>query len=542
MKNHISIQLLIFMLAWVCSGCSEFLEVKPASVWESENFYSNPEEAGIALAGIYGVLANDFGYGRDLTIILEAGTDEMYYNRRANENWGVALYRNTPSDNETFQLWTNHYEAINLANLFLESIDPSTFDSEGDFNALVGEARFLRALCYFNLSNLWEAIPLRLESSKNQDANNLEAAPLSEIYQAIIDDLTFAAQNLPHPSDPAFIPGRVHKLAAHGILARVYLKMSGAPFNENHYQDALNHCDSVILDGFHQLTTTEDTLGYRQVFLDIIGGPYNTSEVLFEISFQNLRDQGITNVEGRHGNLNGLNFGSSATFGLPNGFAQAGVYPNLANLFDKQNDKRYAWNIASYKRNGSGDILAVTNELAVRDFCPAKLRRWEPLNYEDLNISSDNEQYVELENSSSQLNRNFTSVNFPVLRYSDVLLMYAEAANELAGAPTPEAIQYLNEVRNRAGLANIEEVSPGVVANQQSFFNELVDERSRELCFEGLRRFDLIRWGLLGEKLQEVKLIVEGHPNFSSTNEDHLSILRPPNNFDESKHLSLPYP
>lgn len=539
-KSYLNRLLVVFFVLTV-SSCEDYLDVKPESVWESQSFYSTPQEAEIALAGIYGVIASDEGYGREM-LILEAGTDEYYYNRRFNENWGVSLFRNTESDDESFSFWTNQYQAINLANLFIESISRESYENDADYNALVAEARFLRALCHFNLSNYWEEIPLRLESSKDQTDNNLAPASLSEVYSAIVEDFTFASQNLPHPTDAKYVPGRAHRMAAHGLLARVYLKMSGAPFRENHYQDVMAHCDSVIMDGFHRLTSNADTTGYRSLFLNLIGGVYNTQEVLFEISFQNLRDQGLLNIDGRYGALNGLNFGSSNTFGDPNGFSQAGVFPTLSNLFDKENDRRYQWNIPSYKRTNSGDITSISHELAVLDFCPAKYRRWEPLNYDDIFNSGTEEPYVVLENSASELNRNFTSINFPVLRYSDILLMYAEAANEQSGGPTAKAIQYLNEVRNRAGLINIELEKPTVVASRELFLDELVDERARELCFEGVRRADLIRWELFDDKLQEVKLIVEGHPNYVAGNADHQAMLRGPNNFDVTKHLSLPYP
>lgn len=540
--KNISIQKTLIVITTIfLVGCSDYLDVTPESVWESDNFYSTPQEAAIALAGIYGVIASDEGYGREL-IVLEAGTDEYYYNRRFNESWGVSLFRNTPSDDESFNFWTNQYQAINLANLFIESINPSSYENIEDYNALIAEARFLRALCYFNLTNFWEEVPLRLSSSKDQSDNNEPAASLEAVYTAITDDFTFASENLLHPGSGSYIPGRAHKLAAHGLLARVYLKMSGYPLKENRYADALTHCEAVINDGYHGLTLGSGTDGYRNTFLNLIGGVYNTREVLFEISFQNLRDQGLISVDGRYGALNGLNFGSASNLGDPNGFALAGVYPVLSGLYDQENDKRYQWNIASYRRLNTGDITSIPSELSVLNFCPAKYRRWEPLNYDDINIPGTNEQYVVLENSASELNRNFTSVNFPVLRYSDILLMYAEAANEVSGGPTTSAIQYLNEVRLRAGLEDIAIERPAVVSNKQLFFNELVDERSRELCFEGVRRNDLIRWELLDDKLNRVKTIVEGHPDFSVTNADHLAILRGPLNFDISKHLSLPYP
>lgn len=540
--KNISIQkILIAFMAILLAGCSDYLDVSPESVWESDNFYSTPQEAEIALAGIYGVIASDKGYGRDL-IILEAGTDEYYYNRRFNESWGVSLFRNTPSDPESFNFWTNQYQAINLANLFIESINAGSYDNVEDYNALIAEAKFLRALCYLNLTNFWNEVPLRLSSSKNQSDNNEPAANLADVYKAITDDFTFASEHLPHPADAKYVAGRAHKFAAHGLLARVYLKMSGYPLKENHYADVIAHCEAVINDGYHALTLGNGTNGYRNTFLNLIGGVYNTREVLFEISFQNLRDQGLIDVDGRWGALIGLNFGSASNLGDPNGFAMAGIYPTLSGLYDQESDTRYQWNIATYMRTGLGNITSVPSELSVANFCPAKYRRWEPLNYADIDIVGTDQPYVVLENSASELNRNFTSVNFPVLRYSDILLMYAEAANEVNGAPTTLAIQYLNEVRFRAGLEDIAVDKPTVTTNKQFFFDELVDERSRELCFEGVRRFDLIRWELFDEKLVEIKNIVQGHPDFSAANADHQAILRGPFNFDINKHLSLPYP
>ncbi|GAL82052.1 putative outer membrane protein [Algibacter lectus] len=445
---------------------------------------------------------------------------------------GVALFRNTPSDDESFDVWTNHYKAINLANLFLESINRSSFDTDEAYNAYVAEAKFLRGLCYLTLSNFWEEVPLRLTSSKGQDDNNEPAAPLTDVYNSIIEDLTFASTSLPDPRHVSYVPGRAHKYAAHGLLARVYLKMSGYPLKENHYSDVIAHCEAVINSGFHGLESGDE--GYRNLFLDIIGGVYNPREVLFEISFDNLRDQGINNTHGRLGSMNGLSFGVTASninIGFPNGYALVGVYPTLTGLYDQENDKRFAWNIPSYQRTGTGDITGIPNQISGRQFCPAKYRRWEPLNYADIDIEGGTEEpYVVLENSSSELSRNFTSVNYPVLRYSDVLLMYAEAANELNNGPTAMAIQHLNEVRFRAGLNDIAVEKPAVASDKDFFFNELVDERARELCFEGRRRFDLIRWELLDEKLKQVKIIVEGHPDYLSTNGDHVASIRGPQN------------
>jgi len=116
--------------------------------------------------------------------------------------------------------------------------------------------------------------------------------------------------------------------------------------------------------------------------------------------------------------------------------------------------------------------------------------------------------------------------------------MFAEATNELNG-PTAEAVAAIDLVRNRAGLENLGTAKPEAIAGQDAFFEEITDERLRELCFEGQRKHDLIRWGLLEEKLAVLYESVIYHPNYTPA---MAYKYRCYTNFDSSKHLSLPYP
>jgi len=120
--------------------------------------------------------------------------------------------------------------------------------------------------------------------------------------------------------------------------------------------------------------------------------------------------------------------------------------------------------------------------------------------------------------------------------------MYAEADNEINNGPSDNAKDYLNQVRNRSGLEDIEVVAPDVVASKEAFLSELQDERLREFCFEGLRKQDLIRWGILGERLNFLNATIQGDPNFDAKKEQDVSYLRAGLNYDETKHNSLPYP
>jgi len=548
-----------FSISLFFTGCKEYLDLEPNSTIGVNDFYSNKTEAEIALSGIYSIFANDAVYGRDMSIAMEAGTDEGYYNRRFNENWTVGLYRHTSADSYVFDLWTNLYEAINLSNLFNEKLQKDAFE-EAEYNRLLAEALFLRAHAYALLVNWYEEVPMPLTSTQDQSANNLAVSSLEIVYEQIIKDFTFASEHLVNVGDPNYVQGRATKTAAQGLLARVYLKMAGFPLNDKtKFALAKLECEKVINSGVHSLNlstsstitdpATNDTRivvtvdGYRNHFLNYIKGTYDINESIFEISFKYLRDQGLF-TDGRIGEANGLNFNfGGGQPGFPFAFAGYSPSPLLENSYETANDSiRKTWNLPAFEYRNDGNIRRVENELSP-NFAPGKFRRWEPADLADLDrdvVPGSQQAYVILE--QGPIFKNFTNINFPVLRYSDVLLMYAEADNEVNGMPSSLAVQYLNNVRNRAGLEPIGIAKPSAIASKENFFKEIVEERFREFAFEALRKHDLIRWGLLGERLKLLEQSIIGHPNYSPTNANHDAFLKASRFFDPSKHLSLPYP
>lgn len=558
MKINKKILYVIFLLIGITS-CDSYLDLEPESTIGVDDFYTNTVQADIALAGIYSVFASDQVYGRDLSIIMESGTDEGYYNRRFNENWTVGLYRHTVSDSYVLNFWTSLYNAVNLCNLFTEQLKKENFEDESEYNKLLGEALFLRAHAYSLLVKWYEEVPLTLTSTKDQSANNLAPATKVELYDQIIKDFTFASEHLPNVGDPGYVQGRATKMAAHGLMARVYMKMAGYPLKDNtKYALAKAQCEIVINSGLHSLNPSASQIvvdtngdskivvttdGYRKHFLNYIQSTYDTNESLFEISFRYLRDQGLQ-TDGRIGETNGIIFNvGGGQPGFPFAFGGLSASPLLNASYISENDSiRKAWNIPAYGYTNSGDAIKITNTLN-RGFNPGKYRRWEPANFDDLNSTppaGSQEAYVILE--EGPIFKNFTNINFPVLRYADILLMYAEAENEVNGSPSSDAIKYLDEVRNRAGLEPISTANPIAISSKENFFEEIVDERFRELAFEGLRKQDLIRWELLGTKLNLLEQSIKGEPNYSPTNGDHQAYLRPSLFFDANKHLSLPYP
>ncbi|WP_282080409.1 RagB/SusD family nutrient uptake outer membrane protein [Aquimarina algiphila] len=554
---HIGLCYLLLLFA----SCDDYLDVEPESTLAIDNFYSNTVEAEIALSGIYSVFASNEVYGSAMSIIMDSGTDEGYYNRRFNENWTVGLYRHTTADDFVNDLWSSLYTAINLCNLFEEQLQRDSFE-EGEYNRLLSEALFLRAHAYSLLVTWYEEVPMPLTSTKDQSANSLAPSSLEELYAQIIEDFTFASEHLASVDDPNYIQGRASKMAAHGLMARVYLKMAGYPLKDtSKYALAKEQCAIIIASGQYGLNPSSSSIvtdpisgeekivvttdGYRNHFLSYIQGSYDLRESIFEVSFRYLRDSGLI-VDGRIGETNGIPYGfGGGTLGFPTAFGGFSTTAILRDSYLANNDSiRRVWNIPGYDYSGSGDIRSVTSALS-RSFVPGKYRRWEPLDFADVDPSvqpapGSQEPTVILENGT--IARNFTNINFPVLRYADILLMFAEADNAISGSPSTLAIQYLDEVRSRAGLASITTAKPSIINDGQAFFNEIVDERLRELCFEGLRKHDLIRWELLDDKLALLNATIQGDPDFSATNADHQAYLRPGLFFDPAIHLSLPYP
>ena len=532
-------RILLCVLVFTGMACSDILDKSPDSYWKVDEFYSSDIEAQMGIAGIYAYIASTSVYGSDLPAVFDSGTDEGYYNRRYNESWTVGLYRHTAADLYIENFWSQLYGCINASNMFIMKLDENAFE-EDQYKKYIAEAKFMRALSYLHLVSWFGDVPLRLTYSTDQSSNHVAASSQVDVYNQIIEDFTYAYENLPHSKDSDYTPGHANKMAAHGLLARTYLRMAGYPLLDTEkYDKARAHCDSVIIDDWHQLTVDADNNGYKNMFLSYIQNTNNLEESMFDISYTNLRDLGLQ-VDGKIGNINGIswNYGGE---GYPFGYAMLNASPMVKNVYSDE-DARLQWNLAGY-RYSNGDALAVTSTMSGQ-YCPTKYRRWEPTNWDDLNIkvaSGALESYVILEPVTSP-NKNYTGINFPVLRYSDVLLMYAEAANEVEGMPTAKAIECLNKVRNRAGLENIEVADPNVVASKEAFLKEIQDERMRELCFEGLRKQDLIRWGILGERLTLLNATIQGDPDFDPKNEQSVSYLRAGLNYDETKHNTLPYP
>lgn len=458
-----SLSLLLISL----SSCNKFLEEVPTDFVAPENYYTNEKEVFSALAGVYDILGKSSVYGRYLFFEYDISDQGFMY---VSSTQDIGLFNYDIGDSKLLETWSTLYEGINRANLLLENIDKA--DMASNLREVYrGEALFLRGYYHFLLTILWGEIPLRLKAILNPSDVDIAPSSYSTIYSQIVNDMELAAEKV-NPVASYAHAGRISQSAIWGVLARVNLKMAGYPLlDKSRYAEAKKWSKKVIDLGFHRLNPD-----YSQVFKNHSQKIYDLRESIWEVEFSYI--SGTQHEEGRVGVINGI-LSSSSTLGSSTGSHRA---VREYYLTFEENDKRRDWNITNYTYATTSPVTYTyyTGAVGYNRYV-AKWRR-------------------EFENSPAK--STYTSIiNFPLLRYSDVLLMYAEADNKIDGMRSPEADEFLNIVRRRAfgklesGATNISQYDIPKGLDKDDFHSYVQSERSKELGYEALRRFDLVRWG-----------------------------------------------
>lgn len=530
MKNIIKITLSCILL--ISFSACEFLDKQPHEL-TPETYFNNESELQLFLTGVYSPLGQESFYGNYYPLY-NSGGDDLSFFQRANPAQSIICANANNTNEFVTSFWRVLYDGINRANILLENVDRNTEITEVYRNQVRAEAQFLRGFYYFNLVQAFGDVPFRIKAVQSVNNLALPRENKQKIYDQIIEDITMAIPNLRSASNTN--PGYITQSAAKGILARIYLfragehfrdKQSAGPEVQEYFTQARKWALEVRDSQIHGLVSD-----YSQVFTDMAQDKYNSTGVKESIWEAELAGNRISQPDwaaGRIGNV--IGFGSNVDHssidavknltGIRNpGYSYKFVYAStkLYDLYKTQGDSvRDRWNITPYeykfatggnreltgieyyfgkKPNGLANIEGIpVTELAqsgsrteVR--CAAKYRR-------------------ELEVVSPK-NKNYTPINFPILRYSDVLLMIAEAENEINNAPTQLAYDCLNQVRERA---KIQQYKLGDLT-KETFRQVIKDERAMELCFEATRRWDLIRWGDFYTTMQAMRNVVATNENW----------------------------
>jgi hypothetical protein len=469
------------------TSCKKLLDTKPTDFVVPELFYSNANELQIALNGVYSQLIDADCYGNNYLYMFNTNTDESY-------GFSIDLvtsYQYGPADAKINLLWNSSYIGIERANMLLANINKPDMD-ETKRGIIRGEALFLRAYFYFLLVSNYGDVPLKLTPTSSVKDVNIARTPTREVYEQIVEDMTTAESLLQTQTATSLgYGGKISKTAVEGMLARVCLYMAGFPLKQTEkYEEALFWAKKVVDSKEHSLNPD-----YSQVFLNYATNKYDVKESIWELEF--FRDNnGFANKGGTYAGRfcgircsdNAVGYSTGSIVATRKLFDLYQINPGSTTTPNKASyDLRRDWNCANYTY-GTAAVAKKTVVTSPWLMCAGKWRR----------------EYEEVVPKNS----NYTPQNFPMLRYSDVLLMLAEAENEVNG-PTTVAYDAINQVRRRAyGLLLPVPPNPGVNAalapglDKDKFRDALKEERSRELCFEALRRPDLIRWGRFIEDMK----------------------------------------
>jgi len=468
MNKNISIMAVAATM--LLSSCSDFLDKDPDFLSPS-NYYRTPEQVESALNGIYNRLIDPNGrmYSKALFSYF-AISDEAFYKNISINNIRVMQFDAGSLDIGRF--WEVLYEGVNRANYLIEYTDDSILDTEAK-RALKGEAYFLRGYFYFILTSYFGEVPLKLTPTESPNEKPLPKASLSDIYTSIVKDMQ-TAEEMVLDIDQLGTNERVSKTAVQAVLARVFLKMAGQPLgDETRYTDALTYADKVIKSGKHELNDD-----YKQIFINHSRDINEPRECIWEVGMYGNKI-GTVDLAGSVGVENGILCRDIDT-GYSGGAMQ--VTKRLYDSFEN-GDLRRDWNIATYYYTTNSETgetsrtYYTSNQIYNRN--PGKWRREYELG------------------EKAQL---YNSTNFPIMRYSDVLLMKAEALNAVNHGPDDDAYEALNMVRRRAWGFDPETSNTlcdlNNLGNEEDFLEAIRAERFREFCFEGQRKLDLIRWGI----------------------------------------------
>jgi len=453
--------ILIFILsAGLLTSCTE-LEVAPTSFVTKDNFYITQDDAIASVTAVYASLSLDPGeqslFGRNLYFLTDMASDYAAAGVSATNPQVRALSSLThDATSDRVQVaWRQIYAGINRANVAIDNI-PKTAASDVLKTRLINEAKFIRGLLYFHAVRLWGGVPIVLHEPTSIQVESLKSrrSTVDEVYAQIISDLT-AAESLPS-TYAATDAGRATSGAAKAILTKVYL-------TRKDWSNAIIKAKEVINGGY----------GYAlfENFADLFDKTKkNGKEHIFSVQFE-------PNQAGN--GSSGSTFQSTSFTGFT-ATEPADIISDVALFYD-------IYATGDTRRDASYVKQLVNPATGALYTFPKPLFK----------------KYLDLNNLATPSN---VAINFPIIRYADILLSLAEAINEKDGA-TLEAHELVNQVRRRAFAKPI--TTPNVTVDLVGLttvqLREAIrEERKKEFVQEGQRWFDLVRWGTLVTEVKKV--------------------------------------
>jgi len=479
-------------------SCKKILEPETPSAFTEEYIFSNESDAKKAVNGVYALFNGDpytsrvsTNYGGNTDV--EVGGVAASPDGARRDIWS---FEATPSNAEILSVWNNAYNAINRANECIEGLQKSAIASQPSIKQLLGEVKTLRAYWYYLLMNHWGDVPFKTTPTKAGDEFYLPKTGRDTILNFLVHDLVEAEPDMMWADQLDYGVERINREFVMGFIARLSLMRGGYWLYPDmtmkrkddylkYYDTANAYCKKLIQLKPHQMSP------FAKVFENINKSVKTINDdVLYEVAF----GPGAGDV--------GWNIGIAVTAGDHPYGATTGamlVAPNYFHSFDTT-DLRLPVSCAiiSYDKDLNQQPVASTS---------IGIGKW------------DRTQRVgNLGPSTSK----GTGINWPLMRYADILLMLAETENEIAG-PNALAQDALKKIRQRAFPTSlwgtkVDAYVSAASGSKENFFNAIANERAWEFGGEFLRKYDLIRWNLYGKKVAETINLLTAMGKDATTN------------------------
>lgn len=476
------------------SSCKKYTIVEPVSQYGIAQVFSDVSNTYNALVGVYDELQGDNGYGIRISMYYPYDSDEGIVSGNIdNGRRGVGRYQLLLTNSEIANPFRQLYRGIEKANLCIEQIPlmekytTGSATEQKELKRMYGEALTLRAQFYHELIRNWGDVPAPMVPAYKQADLFVPQADRDSTYDKILNDLATAIDLLPWRTEAGPRNERITKGAAKALRARIALNRGGFSLRQNgqmerrsdyltYYQIAKKECEELMARrDQHTLNPS-----YIDIWRKLTSFQYDPqAEILFEVG----AGGGNGNSDSRMGNYDGPNLSNASRYGAGGGGIV--MLPNYFYAFDSADSRRDV-TITHYQ------VTSATNIKSQRRLG-------------ELNTGKYRRDWRNPLLPGTVLNVGY---NWSVIRFADVLLMYAEAVNEINNGPTAEAIAAFEEVRKRAfnGNAALIGTTP---TDKAGFFNAIVNERYLEFGHEGIRKFDLLRWNLLATKIAEARTNIQ---------------------------------
>mgnify|MGYP000599420390 FL=1 len=475
------------------TACSDFLDVDSVSKYDSEGVFGEKTEINRALNGVYAKLMSGDFYGDAYFTKFVFNSDVEFTTNTSDVATNNSFRRfdgnSTASDVEKF--WNAAYSGVEYANNFVYYLERSPLYSteDAEIMQMMGEAKVIRAMFFHDLVTYFGDIPFTFEPASVVENYVMPIVSRDEVYKTLIEDLKSIAPYMKFAANLSNGVERASKEFCWSMIARMAMHAGGyslRPDTDNPanfgkmerpanykdlYKTALAYCDSVISSATHTLS-----LPYYRVFVNECNYVVNSNDdPIFEIPFAKETSGNVGYVHGPKSELYEGSTSGDNILGEAKSSAALSAFYRF--MFDPEDARRdYLNGLWGYLYNGEPTI--------------------------SVSYTVYNNKWSKLwSTSGNPESAGNTGINFPYMRYTDVLLMYAEAANELNDGPTDAAKAALRQVRQRA-FTNPEKIDSYIESmsgSKDDFLKAVLDERKFEFAGENMRWKDLVRNNLLAE-------------------------------------------